>query len=145
MLLSCSKRRATIPKGWRLKPGHHTETTGIENMEFYSSICLSAILRVYSMFYCTVFVESDHWTFHRNGEEWRCNRVLLNKEVISPKVLENFVPLLDEVGNDFVVRVHKKIARSGQNKWTTDLSQELFKYALECKTDVSNPRSTATL
>lgn len=46
MLLSCSKRRATIPKGWRLRPGHHTETTGIENMEFYSSIYLSPILCV---------------------------------------------------------------------------------------------------
>lgn len=60
--------------------------------------------------------------------------MILNKEVISPKVLENFVPLLEEVGEDFVARVHKKIQRSGQNKWTTDLSQELFKYALECKT-----------
>lgn len=47
---------------------------------------------------------------------------------------ENFVPLLEEVGQDFVARVHKKIKRSGQNRWTTDLSQELFKYALECKT-----------
>lgn len=59
--------------------------------------------------------------------------MILNKEVISPKVLGNFVPLLDEVGQDFVERVHKKIERSGQNKWTTDLSHELFKYALECK------------
>ena len=48
-------------------------------------------------------------------------------------MLENFAPLLDEVGQDFVARIHKKIERSGQNKWTTDLSQELFKYALECK------------
>lgn len=61
--------------------------------------------------------------------------MILNKEVISPKMLENFVPLLQEVGEDFVARVHKKIERSGQNKWSTDLSQELFKYALECKTD----------
>lgn len=45
------------------------------------------------------------------------------------------MPLLDEVGEDFVARVHKKIQRSGQKKWTTDLSQELFKYALECKND----------
>lgn len=70
----------------------------------------------------------------RNGPEWRSNRVILNKEVISPKMLGNFVPLLDDVGHDFVARVHKKIERSGQNKWTTDLSQELFKYALECET-----------
>uniref|UniRef100_A0A3B4YSX5 Cholesterol side-chain cleavage enzyme, mitochondrial n=1 Tax=Seriola lalandi dorsalis TaxID=1841481 RepID=A0A3B4YSX5_SERLL len=72
----------------------------------------------------------------KNGEDWRSNRVILNKEVISPKVLENFVPLLDEVGQDFVARVHKKIKRSGQNKWTTDLSQELFKYALESVSSV---------
>lgn len=71
---------------------------------------------------------------YRSGEDWRSNRVILNKEVISPKVQENFVPLLEEVGQDFVTRVHKKIKRSGQNKWTSDLSQELFKYALECKT-----------
>lgn len=56
-------------------------------------------------------------------------------------MLENFVPLLDEVGEDFVARVHKKIKRSGQNKWTADLSQELFKYALECKTDFRSPCS----
>ncbi|XP_054633297.1 cholesterol side-chain cleavage enzyme, mitochondrial [Dunckerocampus dactyliophorus] len=72
----------------------------------------------------------------KNGEEWRSNRVILNKEVISPKMLGNFVPLLDEVGQDFVARVHKKIQRNGQNKWTTDLSQELFKYALESVSSV---------
>ncbi|KAM4618358.1 cholesterol side-chain cleavage enzyme, mitochondrial [Polymixia lowei] len=72
----------------------------------------------------------------KNGEDWRSNRVILNKEVISPKMLENFVPLLDEVGQDFVTRVHKKIKRSGQNKWTTDLSHELFKYALESVSSV---------
>nr|XP_061825440.1 cholesterol side-chain cleavage enzyme, mitochondrial-like [Nerophis lumbriciformis] len=72
----------------------------------------------------------------KDGEEWRSNRVILNKEVISPKMLANFVPLLDEVGQDFVARVHKKILRNGQNKWTTDLSQELFKYALESVSSV---------
>ncbi|KAL4658708.1 cholesterol side-chain cleavage enzyme, mitochondrial isoform X1 [Arapaima gigas] len=72
----------------------------------------------------------------KNGEEWRANRIILNKEVISPNVLGNFVPLLDEVGRDFVARVHKKIQRSGQNKWTTDLSHELFKYALESVSSV---------
>ncbi|XP_034032326.1 cholesterol side-chain cleavage enzyme, mitochondrial-like [Thalassophryne amazonica] len=72
----------------------------------------------------------------KNGEDWKSNRVILNKEVIAPKVQENFVPLLDEVGQDFVARVYKKIARSGQNKWTTDLSHELFKYALESVSSV---------
>ncbi|XP_051548480.1 cholesterol side-chain cleavage enzyme, mitochondrial-like isoform X1 [Myxocyprinus asiaticus] len=67
----------------------------------------------------------------KDGEDWKSNRIILNREVISPKVLGNFVPLLDEVGQDFVARVYKKIERSGQNEWTTDLSHELFKYALE--------------
>uniref|UniRef100_A0A8B9JNT0 Cholesterol side-chain cleavage enzyme, mitochondrial n=1 Tax=Astyanax mexicanus TaxID=7994 RepID=A0A8B9JNT0_ASTMX len=65
----------------------------------------------------------------KDGEDWRSNRVILNREVISPKVQGNFVPLLDEVGQDFVARVYKKIERSGQNKWTTDLSHELFNYS----------------
>ncbi|XP_037539641.1 cholesterol side-chain cleavage enzyme, mitochondrial-like [Nematolebias whitei] len=67
----------------------------------------------------------------KDGEDWRSNRVSLNKELISVKMLEIFVPLLDDVGQDFVTRVHKKISQSGRNKWTTDLSQDLFKYALE--------------
>uniref|UniRef100_A0A8C2L267 Cholesterol side-chain cleavage enzyme, mitochondrial n=2 Tax=Cyprinus carpio TaxID=7962 RepID=A0A8C2L267_CYPCA len=67
----------------------------------------------------------------KDGEDWKSNRIILNKEVISPKMQGNFVPLLDEVGQDFVARVYKKIERSGQNEWTTDLSHELFKYALE--------------
>uniref|UniRef100_A0A3B3SWR4 Cholesterol side-chain cleavage enzyme, mitochondrial n=1 Tax=Paramormyrops kingsleyae TaxID=1676925 RepID=A0A3B3SWR4_9TELE len=67
----------------------------------------------------------------KEGEDWKSSRIILNKEVIAPNMLGNFVPLLDEVGQDFVSRVHKKIERSGQDKWTTDLSHELFKYALE--------------
>ncbi|KAK6475254.1 cholesterol side-chain cleavage enzyme [Huso huso] len=67
----------------------------------------------------------------KNGEDWRSNRVILNKEVISPQVMGNFVPLLDEVGQDFVSRVHKQIERSGKGRWTADLSHELFRFALE--------------
>ncbi|KAM7414630.1 hypothetical protein PAMA_019446 [Pampus argenteus] len=73
---------------------------------------------------------------YRYGEDWRSNRVILNKEVISPKMLENFVPLLDKVSQDFVARMHKKINQNGHNKWSTDLSQELFKYALESVSSV---------
>lgn len=99
---------------------------------YLDTACLPFCLTISSVLRRTRFSPYTQ-SFHRNGEDWRSNRVILNKEVISPKVLENFVPLLDEVGEDFVARVHKKIKRSGQNKWTTDLSQELFKYALECK------------
>ncbi|KAM8861367.1 cholesterol side-chain cleavage enzyme, mitochondrial [Synchiropus picturatus] len=72
----------------------------------------------------------------KDGEDWRSNRVILNKEVISPKMLDYFVPLLDEVGQDFMARLHQKIKRNGGEKWTADLSQELFKYALESVSSV---------
>ncbi|KAL2093246.1 hypothetical protein ACEWY4_010558 [Coilia grayii] len=77
------------------------------------------------------FRHREYGVLLKEGEDWRSNRVVLNKEVIAPKVQGNFVPLLDEVGQDFVARVFKKIERSGQNKWTIDLHHELFKYALE--------------
>ncbi|KAJ8417244.1 hypothetical protein AAFF_G00284710 [Aldrovandia affinis] len=72
----------------------------------------------------------------KNGEDWKSNRVILNKEVISPKVQGNFVPLLDEVGQDFVARVQGKIESSGKNSLTTDLTQDLFKFALESVSSV---------
>ncbi|XP_069046843.1 cholesterol side-chain cleavage enzyme, mitochondrial [Lepisosteus oculatus] len=72
----------------------------------------------------------------KDGEDWRSHRVILNKEVIAPQVLGNFVPLLDEVGQDFVARVHKKIERSSTGQWTVDLSHELFKFALESVSSV---------
>ncbi|KAG2471330.1 cholesterol side-chain cleavage enzyme, mitochondrial [Polypterus senegalus] len=72
----------------------------------------------------------------KSGEDWRVNRVILNKEVISPKVLGNFVPLLDEVSQDFVARVFKNINNSSSGRWTTDLSHELFRFALEAVSHV---------
>uniref|UniRef100_UPI00406DB548 Cytochrome P450, CYP11A1 n=1 Tax=synthetic construct TaxID=32630 RepID=UPI00406DB548 len=67
----------------------------------------------------------------KNGEDWRSNRLILNKEVISPNVIQKFVPLLNEVAQDFVSMVHKQIERSGRGKWTVDLSNDLFRFALE--------------
>ncbi|XP_061078481.1 cholesterol side-chain cleavage enzyme, mitochondrial-like isoform X1 [Conger conger] len=69
----------------------------------------------------------------KDGEDWKSNRVVLNKQVIAPAVQGNFVPLLDEVGQDFMARIQGKIEKSRSNKWTVDLSNELFKYALECE------------
>ncbi|KAJ8344482.1 hypothetical protein SKAU_G00318110 [Synaphobranchus kaupii] len=67
----------------------------------------------------------------KDGEDWKSNRVVLNKQVIAPEVQGNFVPLLDEVGQDFMARIQGKIEKSGNNKWTIDLTNELFKFALE--------------
>nr|AAV67332.1 cholesterol side-chain cleavage cytochrome P450 [Anguilla japonica] len=72
----------------------------------------------------------------KDGEDWKSTRLVLNKQVIAPQVQENFVPLLDEVGQDFMARIQGKIEKSGNNKWTVDLSNELFKYALESVSSV---------
>ncbi|KAG9341234.1 hypothetical protein JZ751_019675, partial [Albula glossodonta] len=67
----------------------------------------------------------------KSGEDWKNNRAVLNREVISPKVQEKFLPLLDDVSQDFIARVQNKIDKSRKNKWTSDFSHELFKVALE--------------
>lgn len=60
---------------------------------------------------------------------------MLNKEALSLNVLENFVPLLNEVGEDFVKRAQTQIGRSPQGKWTADFTNELFRFALECESE----------
>ncbi|GCC37238.1 cholesterol side-chain cleavage enzyme, mitochondrial-like isoform X1 [Chiloscyllium punctatum] len=67
----------------------------------------------------------------KSGEEWRRDRLVLNKAVMSPQIIQKFVPLLNEVVLDFVSTVHKQIANSGRETWTADLSNDLFKFALE--------------
>uniref|UniRef100_H3AS27 Cholesterol side-chain cleavage enzyme, mitochondrial n=1 Tax=Latimeria chalumnae TaxID=7897 RepID=H3AS27_LATCH len=67
----------------------------------------------------------------KSGEEWRTNRLILNREVLSPKVTDNFVPLFSEVSQDFISRVYKQIQKSGRGSWTADLLNELFRFALE--------------
>ncbi|KAG9489602.1 hypothetical protein GDO78_005521, partial [Eleutherodactylus coqui] len=67
----------------------------------------------------------------KSGEEWRCQRRILNQEVISVPGMNRFLPLLDTVGQDFVRRVYTQVERSGRGKWTADLSNELFRFALE--------------
>ncbi|XP_034640653.1 cholesterol side-chain cleavage enzyme, mitochondrial isoform X2 [Trachemys scripta elegans] len=67
----------------------------------------------------------------KKGEAWRSDRLILNKEVLSLQVIDCFVPLLNEVGEDFVKRVRVQIEKSGLGRWTADLTNELFRFALE--------------
>ncbi|KAJ8417245.1 hypothetical protein AAFF_G00284720 [Aldrovandia affinis] len=67
----------------------------------------------------------------KSGKAWRDVRITLNKEVLLPAVQDKFVHLLDEVGQSFVKHIRGEIERSGENKWTIDLTQDLFKFALE--------------
>ncbi|CAH2273331.1 cholesterol side-chain cleavage enzyme, mitochondrial [Pelobates cultripes] len=67
----------------------------------------------------------------KSGEEWRSHRLTLNREVLSVAGMARFLPLLDSVGQDFVKRAYTQVERSGRGKWTADLTEELFRFALE--------------
>lgn len=69
----------------------------------------------------------------RTGEAWRSDRLMLNKEVLSPQAVEGFIPLLSKVGEDFVRRAQAQVGSSGRDCWTADFTHELFRFALECE------------
>lgn len=72
------------------------------------------------------------WTLpHRNGEEWRSDRLLLNKEVMMSAAVRRFVPLLDEVSRDFCSALRAKVEKEGRGSLTMDPSPDLFRFALE--------------
>uniref|UniRef100_A0A8B9CJH8 Cytochrome P450 family 11 subfamily B member 1 n=1 Tax=Anser brachyrhynchus TaxID=132585 RepID=A0A8B9CJH8_9AVES len=85
----------------------------------------------------------EAWSAHRrlrnhkcgvfllNGEEWRADRVLLNKEVISPEGTRKFLPFLDTVARDFAAAMHRRMERTGRRSLTLDLHRDLFRFTLE--------------
>lgn len=70
---------------------------------------------------------------HRNGEEWRADRLLLNKEVMMSEAVRRFLPLLDEVAQDFCRMLLARVEREGgaERGLTLDPSPDLFRFALE--------------
>ncbi|NWZ29770.1 CP11B protein, partial [Asarcornis scutulata] len=66
-----------------------------------------------------------------NGEEWRADRVLLNKEVISPEGTRKFLPFLDAVARDFASSMQRRLERTGRRSLTLDLHRDLFRFTLE--------------
>lgn len=68
---------------------------------------------------------------HRNGKEWRSDRLLLNKEVMMSAAVRRFLPLLDEVSRDFCSALRAKVEGQGRGSLTMDPSPDLFRFALE--------------
>ncbi|XP_058877315.1 cytochrome P450 11B, mitochondrial-like isoform X2 [Acipenser ruthenus] len=79
--------------------------------------------REYRGYNCGVFL--------KNGAEWREDRLLLNREVMTPAAVMRFLPLLDEVARDFVGRLRGRLERGGRGGLTVDLAPELFRFTLE--------------
>uniref|UniRef100_A0A8C5PIT5 steroid 11beta-monooxygenase n=1 Tax=Leptobrachium leishanense TaxID=445787 RepID=A0A8C5PIT5_9ANUR len=85
----------------------------------------------------------EPWAIHRdirnhkcgvfllNGEEWRSDRLVLNKEVLNPIGVKKFLPFLDEVSRDFAGLLRQRINRNTRAALTIDLYADLFRFTLE--------------
>uniref|UniRef100_A0A8B9PVN8 steroid 11beta-monooxygenase n=1 Tax=Apteryx owenii TaxID=8824 RepID=A0A8B9PVN8_APTOW len=85
----------------------------------------------------------EAWTAHRrlrnhkcgvfllNGEEWRSDRLLLNREVISPAGTRKFLPFLDAVARDFTAVMRRRVQKNARRSLTIDLHRDLFRFTLE--------------
>ncbi|KAK5599884.1 hypothetical protein CRENBAI_014483 [Crenichthys baileyi] len=79
--------------------------------------------------------------FLKNGEEWRSDRLQLNKEVMLSTAVRSFLPLLDEVAKDFCGMLQARVEREGRGEegkrsLTIDPSPDLFRFALEASCHV---------
>ncbi|XP_072881596.1 cholesterol side-chain cleavage enzyme, mitochondrial isoform X1 [Hemitrygon akajei] len=66
-----------------------------------------------------------------NGENWKRTRLILNNSIFAQSSIQRLVPLFNEVVLDFVSMVHKEVEKSRSDYWKTDLTNDLFKFALE--------------
>lgn len=71
--------------------------------------------------------------FLRKSAAWKKDRVALNQEVMAPETTKNFLPLLDAVSRDFVSVLHRRIKKAGSGNFSGDISDDLFRFAFECK------------
>ncbi|XP_027010543.2 cytochrome P450 11B, mitochondrial isoform X2 [Tachysurus fulvidraco] len=79
--------------------------------------------------------------FLKNGIEWRSDRLLLNREVMLSSAVRRFLPLLNEVAQDFSRVLQRKVHAEGKREkdahiLTFDPSPELFRFALEASCHV---------
>ncbi|XP_010768827.1 cytochrome P450 11B, mitochondrial-like [Notothenia coriiceps] len=79
--------------------------------------------------------------FLKNGEEWRADRLILNREVMMSAPVKRFLPLLDEVARDFSRMLQVRVGKEGRieggkRSLTVDPSPDLFRFALEASCHV---------
>ncbi|XP_020012289.2 cytochrome P450 11B2, mitochondrial [Castor canadensis] len=75
--------------------------------------------------------EQKRGVFLLNGPEWRLNRLQLNPNVISPKAVQKFTPLLDTVARDFTEYLKKKVLQNARGSLTLDVQPSIFHYTIE--------------
>nr|XP_023418158.1 cytochrome P450 11B1, mitochondrial-like [Cavia porcellus] len=67
----------------------------------------------------------------KNGPEWLSNRRWLNPNVLSPKAVQKFLPMVDTVARDFSEALKEKVRQSAQGSWTIDIQPSIYKYTVE--------------
>ncbi|PIO14566.1 hypothetical protein AB205_0130190 [Aquarana catesbeiana] len=76
--------------------------------------------------------------FLLNGEAWRSDRIILNKEVLSLAGVKKFLPFLDEAAADFVTFMKKRMSKNTRGSLTVDLYADLFRFTLEADRCIQN-------
>ncbi|XP_052603397.1 cytochrome P450 11B1, mitochondrial-like [Peromyscus californicus insignis] len=69
--------------------------------------------------------------FLLNGPEWRFNRLRLNPNMLSPKAVQKFVPMVDIVARDFLEALKKKMLLNAHGSFSTDFYSSVFNYTIE--------------
>ncbi|KAL0598584.1 Cytochrome P450 11B2, mitochondrial [Plecturocebus cupreus] len=67
----------------------------------------------------------------RNGPEWRFNRLRLNPDVLSPKAVQRFLPMVDAVARDFSQALRNKVRQNARGSLTLDVQSSIFHYTIE--------------
>lgn len=75
--------------------------------------------------------------FLRKSEDWKKNRVILNQEMMAPEALKNFVPMMEAVAQDFIGVLNKRVKQQKSGNFSGDISDDLFRFAFECKRPAS--------
>ncbi|XP_036354083.2 cytochrome P450 11B2, mitochondrial-like [Ochotona princeps] len=69
--------------------------------------------------------------FLLNGPEWRFNRLRLNPNVLSPKAVQRFIPMVDTVAREFVQVLQQKVQQNARGSLTLDLQPSILNYTIE--------------
>ncbi|XP_059103583.1 cytochrome P450 11B1, mitochondrial-like [Peromyscus eremicus] len=69
--------------------------------------------------------------FLLNGPEWHFNRLRLNPNVLSPKAVQKFVPMVDMVARDFLEALKKKMLLNAHGSFSMDFYSNVFNYTIE--------------
>ncbi|XP_057648326.1 cytochrome P450 11B1, mitochondrial-like isoform X3 [Chionomys nivalis] len=69
--------------------------------------------------------------FLLNGPEWRFNRLRLNPNMLSPKAVQKFVPMVDMAARDFLEALKKKMLMNAHGSFSMDFQSSVFNYTIE--------------